>query len=69
MKCNRINEVELYPPTHNGLVAGSSPAGPTMKSATRQIVFGTTAPETPLVISLTAAIPQQQETYAALSGD
>jgi hypothetical protein len=29
-KCRKINEAELYPPAHNGLVAGSSPAGPTI---------------------------------------
>jgi len=28
-KCRKINETNLYPPAHNGLVAGSSPAGPT----------------------------------------
>jgi hypothetical protein len=28
-KPSKINERVLYPPAHNGLVAGSSPAGPT----------------------------------------
>jgi hypothetical protein len=29
-KLNKINENDHYPPAHNGLVAGSSPAGPTI---------------------------------------
>src|ERR1700694_4274869 len=28
-KCSEINETDHYPVAHNGLVAGSSPAGPT----------------------------------------
>jgi len=28
-KHRKINETDLFPPAHNGLVAGSSPAGPT----------------------------------------
>jgi hypothetical protein len=28
-KRSKINETDPYPPAHNGLVAGSSPAGPT----------------------------------------
>jgi len=28
-KSSKINEPDLYPPAHNGPVAGSSPAGPT----------------------------------------
>src|SRR5690242_9711406 len=28
-KHSKINETDRYPPAHNGLVAGSSPAGPT----------------------------------------
>jgi hypothetical protein len=27
-ECSNINEANHYPPAHNGLVAGSSPAGP-----------------------------------------
>jgi len=30
-KCTKINEADQYPAAHNGLVAGSSPAGPTSK--------------------------------------
>jgi hypothetical protein len=29
LKRRKINDDGLYPPAHNGLVAGSSPAGPT----------------------------------------
>jgi hypothetical protein len=28
-KLNKVNKADPYPPAHNGLVAGSSPAGPT----------------------------------------
>jgi hypothetical protein len=28
-RCSEINDRVLFPPAHNGLVAGSSPAGPT----------------------------------------
>jgi hypothetical protein len=31
-KCRRFNEALRFPAAHNGLVAGSSPAGPTSKS-------------------------------------
>jgi len=31
-KLGKINESNLYPPAHNGLVAGSSLAGPTNES-------------------------------------
>src|SRR5262245_9396973 len=31
-KHSKINETDPYPVAHNGLVAGSSPAGPTSKS-------------------------------------
>jgi hypothetical protein len=32
-KCNKIDDAGLYPPAHNGLVAGSSPAGPPSRFA------------------------------------
>jgi hypothetical protein len=31
-KCSKINEAYRYPAAHNGLVAGSSPTGPTSES-------------------------------------
>jgi hypothetical protein len=34
-KCSPINEANLYPPAHNGLVAGSSSAGPTSLRVSR----------------------------------
>jgi hypothetical protein len=30
-KCSKINKTGFYPPAHNDLVAGPSPAGPTNK--------------------------------------
>ena len=34
-KTQQINRTDLYPPAHNGLVAGSSPAGPTSLRVSR----------------------------------
>jgi hypothetical protein len=34
---SKINEPDRYSAAHNGLVAGSSPAGPTKKSAAYQV--------------------------------
>jgi hypothetical protein len=34
-KRSKINEANRYPAAHNGLVAGSSPAGPTNQQLTR----------------------------------
>jgi hypothetical protein len=48
-KHSKINEPNLYPPAHNGLVADSSPAGPTSKSITYRTF-----------ISLTAGPPRQK---------
>jgi hypothetical protein len=36
---SKINKADRYPVAHNGLVAGSSPAGPTSKSTIYEICF------------------------------
>jgi hypothetical protein len=46
-KRKKINKPYLYPPAHNGLVAGSSPAGPTKESDAYRFLYFFYAPEIP----------------------
>jgi hypothetical protein len=55
-KCSKINDRVLYPPNHNGLVAGSSPPGPPIKLGAYSVLFGITAPETPRFVHVYHAL-------------
>jgi len=44
-ECCKINDQVLCPPAHNGLVAGSSPAGPTNEISDLSILIFSTPPE------------------------
>ncbi|WP_157088178.1 hypothetical protein [Bradyrhizobium jicamae] len=63
-KRSKLNEADRYPLAHNGLVAGSSPAGPTSGSMLGCISFRSplaTAPEMPA--SLRRVVLQQIASY------
>ena len=54
-KRSKINEADRYSAAHNGLVAGSSPAGPTKEISDLSILIFSTPPEIPTGSGTTSA--------------
>src|ERR1700737_4293679 len=65
----KINKADLYPPAHNGLVAGRSPAGAHQGNQEPiSVLFGITAPETPRFVYVCHALATARLTLHFATG-